>query len=61
MNPFKRKTANPAVPGDDLKAVMKKYDKESNTRVWQGRPKIAVTCILAAFSIFCMYVTLFAS
>ena len=45
----------------DLDAVMKKYDQESNVRIWEGKPKIVVTCILAAFSIFCIYVTLFAS
>ena len=45
----------------DLDSVMKKYDRESNTRIWEGKPKIAVTCILALFSLFCLYVTLFAS
>ena len=45
----------------DLDAVMKKYDQESNVRICEGKPKIVVTCILAAFSIFCIYVTLFAS
>ena len=45
----------------DLDAVMKKYDQESNTRVWEGKPRLAVNCDLAAFSLFCMYVTLFAS
>ncbi len=41
--------------------VMKKFDRESNVRVWEGFPKIIVTCILAAFSVFCIYVTLFSS
>lgn len=45
----------------DLESVMKKYDRESNTRIWEGTPKIVVNCILAAFSLFCIYVTLFAS
>jgi len=45
----------------DLDAVMKKFDRESNTRVWEGKPKMAVTCILACFSLFCIYVTLFTS
>ena len=61
MKLFQKKTANPAAPSDDLEAVMKKYDKESNTRVWEGKPKIVVSCILASFSLFCLYVTLFAS
>lgn len=45
----------------NVDAVMKKYDRESNVRIWEGRPKLVVTCILAVFSLFCLYVTLFAS
>ena len=45
----------------DLESVMKKFDQESNVRVWEGKPRIAVNCVLAAFSLFCLYVTLFAS
>lgn len=45
----------------DLEAVMKKYDRESNTRIWEGKPKFVVNCVLAAFSLFCIYVTLFAN
>ena len=45
----------------DLDSVMKKYDQESNVRIWEGKPRFAVNCILAAFSLFCLYVTLFAS
>ncbi len=57
---FKKKAPETHEPMD-LDAVMKKYDRESNTRVWEGKPKIVVNCILAAFSLFCLYVTLFAS
>ncbi|MBQ8596486.1 MAG: TRAP transporter permease [Lachnospiraceae bacterium] len=45
----------------DLDAVMKKFDRESNTRIWEGKPKMVVTSILAIFSLFCIYVTLFTS
>ena len=45
----------------DLDAVMKKFDRESNIRVWEGKAKIAVNCILALFSLFCIYVTFFAT
>ena len=45
----------------DLDAVMKKYDQESNVRIWEGKPRFAVNCVLAAFSLFCIYVTLFTS
>ena len=41
-----------------VEAVMKKYDRESNTREWEGVPKLVVYGILAAFSIFVIYVTL---
>ena len=45
----------------DVEAVMRKFDRESNTRIWTGTPKLVVSCILAAFSLFCIYVTLFAN
>ena len=45
----------------DLDAVMKKYDQESNVRIWEGKPRFVVNCVLAAFSLFCIYVTLFTS
>ncbi len=44
-----------------LDEVMKKYDRESNTRVWEGWQKWTVYGIMAAFSLFVIYVTLFAS
>ena len=45
----------------DVEAMMRKFDRESNTRVWEGKPKLIVSVILAAFSLFCIYVTLFAN
>ncbi|MBQ3084292.1 MAG: TRAP transporter fused permease subunit [Clostridia bacterium] len=45
----------------DLDSVMKKFDRESNTRVWEGIPRILVNCVLAFFAVFCLYVTLFAT
>ena len=57
---FKKKTTVPA-DSMDLDAVMKKYDKESNVRIWEGRSRLIVNLILAAFSVFCIYVTLFTS
>lgn len=60
MNLFKKKAPESA-ENMDLDAVMKKYDKESNIRVWEGKPKMAVTVVLACFSLFCLYVTLFTS
>ena len=60
MSLFRKKAAAPEAPMD-LDAVMKKYDRESNVRVWEGTPKIVITCVLAAFAVFCLYVTLFAT
>ena len=60
MGIFKKKTPVVEEPMD-LESVMKKYDRESNTRIWEGTPKIIVGCVLAAFSLFCIYVTLFTS
>ena len=45
----------------DVDAVMKKYDRESNIRVWTGKYKLAVRGLLVAFSLWCIYVTLFAT
>ena len=58
MSLFKKKTKEEPM---DLDSVMKKYDRESNVRIWEGKPRIAVNVILAIFSLFCLYVTLFAS
>ena len=43
----------------DVDAVMKKYDRESNTRIWEGAPKIALRVLMSAFSIYCILMTLF--
>ena len=42
----------------DVEAVMKKYDRESNVRIWEGTPKYVVMGLLAAFSLFCIAMTL---
>ena len=58
---FKKKNVNTVEEPMDLDAVMKKYDQESNVRIWVGKPRFAVNCVLASFSLFCIYVTLFTS
>ena len=58
---FGKKKAPDVQEPMDLDSVMKKFDRESNTRVWEGAPKIVIQCILAFFSVFCLYVTLFAN
>ena len=61
MSFFKKKVAVESVEPMDLDAVMKKYDRESNVRVWEGIPRILVSIVLATFALFCIYVTLFTS
>ena len=45
----------------EVDEVMKKYDRESNTRIWEGWQKWAVYGFMAVFSLFVIYVTLFAT
>ena len=51
-----------AVSAEDIQSsvddVMKKFDRESNVRLWEGTPRIVVNALLVAFSCFCIYVTL---
>jgi len=41
----------------DIDAVMRKYDRESATRIWEGTPKLVVQLLMAAFSIYCIGMT----
>ena len=43
----------------DVEAVMRKYDRESNTRTWEGTPGIVVRVIMVIFSLYCIWSTLF--
>ena len=38
----------------DVEAVMKKYDRESNIRVWTGTPKLLIRLVMVAFSLYCI-------
>ena len=58
---FKKKAAPQVEEPMDLDAVMKKYDRESNVRVWEGTPRLVVNLLLAMFSLFVIYVTLWTS
>ena len=42
----------------DVEEVMKKYDRESNTRIWTGKPKMVIRYLMAAFSVYCLAMTL---
>ena len=64
----KEKTAVPASSDNEhdfdqsaMDEVMRKYDRESNTRVWEGWQKWAVYAVMAVYSLFVIYVTLFAT
>ena len=43
----------------DAETLMRKFDKESNTRIWEGTPAIIVRIIVVAFSLYCIWSTLF--
>ncbi len=36
----------------DMDEVMRKYDRESATRIWEGKPKVVVSVISALFSLY---------
>ena len=44
----------------DVDEVMKKYDRESNIRPWEGKPALVIKILLAAFALFMIYMNLFA-
>ena len=46
---------------EDMDAVMRKYDRESATRIWAGKPKIVISVIMALFSVYCIWSTLFST
>ena len=57
-----KKTVEPEVDvgtAADVEEVMKKYDRESNVRVWEGMPKTIVRLLNIVFSVYCIWVTLF--
>ena len=43
----------------DVEAVMRKYDRESNTRIWEGAPKWIISALMAVFSLYCIIDTVF--
>ncbi len=57
---FGKTKAPDAVPGS-AEELMKKYDKESNVRIWRGLPRQIIRGVCAAFSLYCIYVTLFST
>ena len=50
---------NGATTEADLEAVMRKYDRESATRYWEGVPALIIKILMACFALYCIYMTLF--
>lgn len=46
---------------EDVQAIMEKYDRESNTRRFEGVPRSVVRYLLVAFSVFVVYMNLIAN
>ena len=49
------------VSAAEVEAVMKKYDRESNTRIWSGVPQKVIQIVMALFSLYCIYSTLWST
>ena len=66
MSLFQKKEKKAAAPAEpqvqdtsvgtaaDVEAVMKRYDRESNTRIWEGTPKLVICIIMALFAVYCI-------
>ena len=57
----KDETVVPSNEDVNVDEVMRKYDRESNTRIWTGVPKVVVSVLMAACSIYCICMTLFST
>ena len=55
----KDETVVPSNEDVNVDEVMRKYDRESNTRIWQGIPKAVITSVMVLFSVYCLLMTLF--
>ena len=55
------KIAEQADPEADVDEIMRKYDRESNTRIWEGTPKKIINALMAIFSVYCIGMTLFST
>ncbi|MBP5638269.1 MAG: TRAP transporter fused permease subunit [Victivallales bacterium] len=44
-----------------IDSVMRKYDRESNVRIWTGWRQIVIKVFYALFSLYCIYMTLFST
>ena len=64
MSPLLKHDTSPEDPNavgsaKDVEDLMRKYDKESNTRIWEGTPAVIVRMVMVFFSLYCIWSTLF--
>ena len=64
MSPLSKHDTHPEDPNavgsaKDVEDLMRKYDKESNTRIWEGKPALIVRMVMVFFSLYCIWSTLF--
>ena len=64
MSPLSKHDTHPEDPNavgsaKDVEDLMRKYDKESNTRIWEGKPALIVRMVMVLFSLYCIWSTLF--
>ena len=45
----------------DSERILRKFDRESNTRIWTGSFKTVVSSLSVLFSLYCIYMTLFST
>ena len=44
----------------EVDEIMKKYDRESNVRIWEGTPKMIIRFVMAAFMLLMIYMNMWA-
>ena len=59
INEAERIVDGHATSDESMEQIMREYDRESATRIWTGKARVAVATLLAAFSVYCIYMTLF--
>jgi TRAP transporter 4TM/12TM fusion protein len=52
---------NAAMNEQEMNEVMRKYDRESATRIWDGKPGLIVKIVMTVFSLYCIWSTLFST
>ncbi len=66
MSENEKKNVNPMPEveigtAQDVDAIMKKYDRESNVRIWEGKSQKVLRLLLALFALFTVWMNMFAT